>query len=88
MNPQKISMTHIIGRGIWSETLVDLLTVIFVIAGALAVQVGLIRIRNRMNRQRKNSELNLLESRLLLTGVYCLQAALISIIVIVVVQAT
>jgi hypothetical protein len=31
-------MTHLIGRGIWPDRMVDILTIIFVIAGALGVQ--------------------------------------------------
>ena len=73
-------MTHMLGRGVWPNSAVDILTIIFVIAGIVSVQVGL----NRLQRRMKNTTGSHVSERpghpLLVTGVYLIQAALVAII--------
>ena len=74
-------MTHVIGRGIWPDRVVDILTIISVIAGALSVQAGLLRLQRRMKNPRGPEDPDRLTRRLLMIGPYVLQAALAAIII-------
>jgi uncharacterized membrane protein YidH (DUF202 family) len=74
-------MTHLIGRGIWPDRMVDILTIIFVIAGALGVQAGLLRLQKRIKNPHGPEDHDRLSKRLLMIGSYVLQAALVAIII-------
>ena len=73
-------MTQLVGRGTWPDGGVDMLTIVFVLAGAVSVQVGL----NRLQRQMKKTASAQISERpgqlMLIVGVYLLQAALAMII--------
>ena len=73
-------ITQVLGRGVWPNSAVDILTIIFIIAGIVSVQVGLNRLQRRMKNTTASHVSERLEHLLLITGVYLIQAALVAII--------
>ena len=79
-------LTQVIGRGVWPSLAVDLVTILFILAGALSVQIGLIRLLRRLRVSEDTPELGRNVRHLLVLGVLLLQAALIAIMVMVIVH--
>lgn len=79
-------LTQIIGRGVWPAVAVDVLTIVFVMAGALSAQIGLIRLQRRLPGFKKGSAAEHFMQRLLIFGLFPLQVALLAIIIMVLVH--
>jgi uncharacterized membrane protein YidH (DUF202 family) len=79
-------LTQIIGRGVWPSQAVDLVTILFILAGALSVQIGLVRLLKRIRAAKGTPELGRHVGRLLVLGVSLLQVALLAIMVMVIVH--
>lgn len=79
-------LTQIIGRGVWPAVAVDILTIVFVLAGALSAQIGLIRLQRRLPSPKQGFSAEHFMQRLLIFGLFILQIALMAIIVMVLVH--
>lgn len=79
-------LTQIIGRGVWPSQAVDLLTILFILAGAMSVQIGLIRLLRRLRAMEDSLEAGQTVRRMLVVGVSLLQLALFAIVVMVIIH--
>lgn len=79
-------LTQIIGRGVWPSQAVDLLTILFILAGAMSVQIGLIRLLRRLRAMEDTLESGRTVRRMLVVGVSLLQLALFAIVVMVIIH--
>lgn len=79
-------LTQIIGRGVWPALAVDLLTILFILAGAMSIQIGLVRLLKLLKQSPGLGDIDRQRRRLLVSGVFLLQAALFAIIVMVVIH--
>jgi len=73
-------ITHVIGRGVWPDSMVRALTIIFVLVGVMIVQAGLNRLQRRLKKPAGPHVSERPGNLLLITGVYLMQAALAAII--------
>lgn len=76
-------LTQIIGRGVWPTLAVDLLTILFILAGAMSIQIGLTRLLKLLKHAPGLGDIDRQRRRLLVLGISLLQAALFAIIVMV-----
>lgn len=79
-------LTQILGRGVWPSQAVDLLTILFILAGAMSVQIGLIRLLKRLRTEKGSLETGQAVRRMLVVGVSLLQVALFAIVVMVIIH--
>jgi len=79
-------LTQIIGRGVWPSHIVDLLTISFILAGAISVQVGLVRLLNRLKASSDLKHANRTHKWLLVIGISLVQLAMLAIVVMVAVH--
>lgn len=79
-------LTQIIGRGVWPALAVNLLTIMFIIAGAVSVQIGLLRLRKRLQISQEVHDIDQNVRHFLVLGVSLLQLALIAIVVMVIIH--
>jgi uncharacterized membrane protein YidH (DUF202 family) len=79
-------LTQIIGRGVWPPLAVNLLTLLFIVAGATSVQIGLMRLRKRLKEARELRDIDDNVKHFLVLGVWMLQAALLAVVVMVVIH--
>jgi len=79
-------LTQIIGRGVWPPLAVNLLTLMFIVAGATSVQIGLMRLRKRLKEARELRDIDDNVKHFLVLGVWMLQAALLAVVVMVVIH--
>ncbi len=79
-------LTQIIGRGVWPAMAVDILTIVFVLAGALSAQIGLIRLQRRLPSLKNEFSAERFMQRILIFGLFILQVALCAIIIMVLVH--
>ena len=76
-------LTQIIGRGIWPQLAVDLLTLVFILAGVFSIQIGLVRLQRRFKISEPRDRHEKVTRSLLIPGLFLLQFALVMIIVMV-----
>jgi len=76
-------LTQIIGRGIWPQIAVDLLTLVFILAGVFSIQIGLVRLQRRFKLSEPRDAHEKLTRALLVPGLFLLQFALIMIVIMV-----
>lgn len=79
-------LTQIVGRGVWPDFAVSLLTIVFILAGFFSVQIGLKRLRQQLQNPEGMEDFDLRLRRLLILGVWLLQAAMLAVIVMVVIH--
>jgi uncharacterized membrane protein YidH (DUF202 family) len=79
-------LTQIIGRGVWPPLMVDLLTILFIVAGATSVQIGLMRLRKRLKATKHLRDIDDNIKNFLVLGVWMLQGALFALVVMVVIH--
>ena len=79
-------LTQIIGRGVWPTVAVDILTIVFVLAGALSAQIGLMRLQKRLPTPKQGVSAARFMQRILIFGLFVLQIALMAIVVMVLVH--
>ena len=70
----------------WPSLAVDLLTIVFILAGAVSVQIGLIRLLKRHRATVNKREASHSVRRLLVVGVSLLQFALMAIVLMVIIH--
>jgi len=79
-------LTQIIGRGVWPSLAVDLLTIVFILTGAVSVQIGLYRLQNRLKPVPGRQDVNRKSRQMLIIGVSMVQLAMLAIVVMVVIH--
>ncbi len=79
-------LTQLIGRGVWPGFAVDLMIILFIVAGFVSVQIGLSRLRLILKSPEGIEDFDLRLRRLLVFGVYLLQVALVAMILMVVIH--
>jgi len=77
-------LTQVMGRGVWPNLVVDLLTIVFILAGAISVQIGLVRLQKRLKPYPGSVDVHRITRRLMVTGVSMVQLAMLTIVVMVV----
>jgi uncharacterized membrane protein YidH (DUF202 family) len=77
-------LTQIIGRGVWPSHAVDLLTIVFILTGAVSVQIGLYRLQNRLKPSPGRRDVNHKSRQMLIIGVSMVQLAMLAIVVMVI----
>jgi len=76
-------LTQIIGRGRWSNLAVDLLTILFMLVGAIWIQIGLYRLHKVLKETEDLTGRERTIQRLLIFGVTVLQLAIAVIVVLI-----
>ncbi|MFC1720276.1 DUF202 domain-containing protein [Pseudomonadota bacterium] len=79
-------LTQVVGRGVWSSFAVDLLTIVFILSGAVSVQIGLVRLRKRLRHATGREDIDRTVTRLLLIGMSLLQLAMLAIVIMIAVH--
>jgi uncharacterized membrane protein YidH (DUF202 family) len=79
-------LTQIIGRGVWPNLAVNLLTIFFILAGAISVQVGLVRLQKRLKASPGPADVHRVSRRLMVIGVSMVQLAMLTIVILVVIH--
>ena len=79
-------LTQIIGRGVWPDFAVDLLTIVFILSGTVSVHIGLVRLRKRLRHATGREEIDRTVTRLLLIGMSLVQIAMLTIVVMIAVH--